>query len=95
MIEQHGNVCRLSGDITLDTVPRILEQLLPLIQSGVDTLECKEMQNVDSSALGLIFSCRREALKKSQVLKISGLPARLFDLASLYGVADQVKGIPD
>jgi phospholipid transport system transporter-binding protein len=93
MIEQHGNVCRLSGDITLDTVPQILEQLLPLIRSGVDTLDCTAMRNVDSSALGLIFSCRREALKRSQTLNINGLPARLLDLASLYGVADQVNGI--
>lgn len=90
MIEQQGNVCRLSGDITLDTVPRILEQLQPLIQSGVDTLDCSAIQSVDSSALGLIFSCRRAALQKKQELRITGLPARLLNLASLYGVADQV-----
>jgi phospholipid transport system transporter-binding protein len=45
---------------------------------------------VDSSALGLIFSCRREAQLKSQTLDITGLPQRLLNLASLYGVADQV-----
>ena len=90
MIDQQGNVFRLSGDITLDTVPQILEQLRPLIQSGVDTLDCTDIHNVDSSALGLIFSCRREACKKNKTLRINGLPARLSNLAALYGVADQV-----
>jgi phospholipid transport system transporter-binding protein len=90
MTEQQGNVFRLSGDITLDTVPQILEQLRPLIQSGVDTLDCTDIKSVDSSALGLIFSCRREAYKTKQTLKIKGLPARLSNLAALYGVADQV-----
>lgn len=90
MIQQQGNICQLSGDITLDTVPDILDQLRPLIQSGVDTLDCSDIQNVDSSALGLIFSCRREAQLKSQTLDITGLPQRLLNLASLYGVADQV-----
>ena len=90
MIQQQGNICQLSGDITLETVPDILDQLRPLIQSGVDTLDCSGIKNVDSSALALVFSCRREAQIKSQTLNITGLPQRLLNLASLYGVADQV-----
>jgi phospholipid transport system transporter-binding protein len=90
MIEQQGNICRLAGDVTLDTVPDILDRLRPLIQSGVDTLDCSGIQNVDSSALGLIFSCRREARQKNKQLSITGLPRRLLNLASLYGVADQI-----
>jgi phospholipid transport system transporter-binding protein len=90
MIERQDNICRLSGDVTLDTVPGILDELLPLIQSGVDTLDCAGIGNADSSALGLIFSCRREANQRNQLLKINELPARLLNLASLYGVADQV-----
>ncbi len=90
MIQQQGNICQLSGDITLDTVPDILEKLRPLIQSGVDTLDCSGIQNVDSSALGLVFSCRREARLKNRTLNITGLPHCLLNLASLYGVADQV-----
>lgn len=90
MIERQGNICRLSGDVTIDTVPRILEELRPLIRSGVDTLDCSEICNVDSSALGMIFSCRREARKNNQSFAINGMSARLLSLAALYGVADQV-----
>jgi phospholipid transport system transporter-binding protein len=90
MIERQDNICRLSGDVTIETVPGMLDELRPLIQSGVDTLDCSGIQNVDSSALGLIFSCRREARNKQQILRIASLPAKLMNLASLYGVADQV-----
>lgn len=90
MIERQGNVCKLSGDVTLDTVPDILNQISPLIQSGVDTLDCSGIQNVDSSALALVFSCRRLARQYNQMLTIIGLPPRLLNLASLYGVADRV-----
>lgn len=90
MIRREGNICQLSGDVTIDTVPDILDQLRSLIQSGVDTVDYSGVQNVDSSALGLIFSCRREARLRNQTLKITGLSQRVLNLASLYGVADQV-----
>lgn len=90
MIEQQENVCLLSGNITLDTVPEILEKLRPLIQSGVDTLDFSGTKVVDSSALGLIFSCQRQALANNLKIKLNKLPASLQSLASLYGVADQI-----
>jgi phospholipid transport system transporter-binding protein len=90
MIEREANLCRLSGDATLETVPDLLEKLRPLVQEGVDTLDCAAIKNVDSSALGLILACKREAASRQKNLKVTGLPQSLLSLASLYGIADQL-----
>ncbi len=90
MIEREANLCRLGGDVTLDTVPDLLEKIRPLIQSGVDTIDCAEIGNVDSSALGLILACKREAAVRQGGLKVTGLPQSLVSLASLYGIAEQL-----
>ena len=90
MIERQDNLCRLEGDVTLETVPDMLEKLRPLIRSGVDSLDCSGIENVDSSALGLILACKREVQAQQKGLKLTGLPDSLLGLASLYGVADQL-----
>ncbi len=90
MIEREANLCRLGGDVTLDTVPGLLEKIRPLVQSGVDALDCTAVKNVDSSALGLILACKREALASQKSLKVTGLPQSLLSLASLYGVAEHL-----
>ena len=90
MIERDANLCRLGGDVTLDTVPDLLEKIRPLIRSGVDTIDCAAIANVDSSALGLILACKREAAGLQQSLKVTNLPQSLGSLASLYGVAEHL-----
>lgn len=90
MIEREANLCRLGGDVTLDTVPGLLDKIRPLVQSGVDTLDCTAIRNVDSSALGLILACKREAATRQSKFAVTGLPDSLLSLASLYGVADQL-----
>ncbi|MEZ0308186.1 MAG: lipid asymmetry maintenance protein MlaB [Ramlibacter sp.] len=42
----------------------------------------------DSSALAVLLECRRETLAQGKTFSVSHLPARLRDLAALYGVAD-------
>lgn len=90
MIERQDTLCRLGGDVTIDTVPELLQQIRPLIRSGVDTLDCSAIKNVDSSALGLLLACKREALADQKRMTLTGLPPSLLSLASLYGVADQL-----
>lgn len=90
MIERQDNLCRLSGDVTLDTVPDLLEKIKPLIHAGVDTIDCASVKNVDSSALGLLLACKREAIAQQKSLNLTGLPESLLSLASLYGVAEQL-----
>ena len=42
----------------------------------------------DSSALAVLLDCRREALALGKTFSVSHLPARLRELATLYGVAE-------
>ena len=90
MIEQQGNVCRLGGDVTLDTVPELIETIMPLLREGVDTLDCTDVKQVDSAALGLLLACKRQAAANKRNLKVTGLPDSMHNLALLYGVADQL-----
>lgn len=90
MIEQQGSQCRLAGDITIDTVPGLQNEIRSLIRSGVDTLDCAGVSNVDSSALGFLLACKREARQQNHPLNIVKLPASLLSLASLYGIVGQL-----
>lgn len=40
----------------------------------------------DSSALAVLLACRREVLQQQKDFAVKALPARLRDLATLYGV---------
>jgi phospholipid transport system transporter-binding protein len=42
----------------------------------------------DSSALAVLLDCRREALALGKTFSVIRMPARLRELANLYGVAE-------
>lgn len=42
----------------------------------------------DSSALAVLLECRRQAMAAGQRFSVSGAPARLLQLATLYGVVE-------
>jgi phospholipid transport system transporter-binding protein len=46
------------------------------------------LASFDSSALAVLLDCRREALALGKDFAVRQLPARLRDLAALYGVAE-------
>jgi phospholipid transport system transporter-binding protein len=46
------------------------------------------LREFDSSALALLLACRREAVAAGKVFSVQDLPARLRQLAGLYGVAE-------
>ena len=48
----------------------------------------------DSSALAVLLECRREALALGKTFSVSHLPARLRELATLYGVAELLPAAP-
>jgi phospholipid transport system transporter-binding protein len=48
----------------------------------------REGAQFDSSALAVLLECRRDCLSRGKSFFVRGLPARLRNLASLYGVAD-------
>ena len=62
--------------------------LLQAVQSqpaGV-VADASALQQFDSSALAVLLECRRQALAAGKAFSVCGAPARLRELASLYGV---------
>ena len=45
----------------------------------------------DSSALAVLLQCRREAVALGKGLTIDGLPAKLRELAALYGIQSLIE----
>jgi phospholipid transport system transporter-binding protein len=50
--------------------------------------DASALQRFDSSALAVLLECRREALVQGKVFAVAGMPARLRELASVYGVSE-------
>jgi phospholipid transport system transporter-binding protein len=51
-------------------------------------IDAAPLARFDSSALAVLIECRREALKTGQRFALRGIPARLAELAGLYGVTE-------
>jgi phospholipid transport system transporter-binding protein len=56
-------------------------------------LDASPVQELDSSALALLLDARRQAEARGLAFSIEAAPARLRQLAALYGVAELL-GLP-
>ncbi|MFC6282609.1 MULTISPECIES: STAS domain-containing protein [Polaromonas] len=63
---------------------------LVLSQAAEVVADASTLQEFDSSALAVLLACRREALVAGKAFSVRGLPARLRQLAGLYGVAELI-----
>jgi phospholipid transport system transporter-binding protein len=59
-------------------------------QATAVVMDAGALTQFDSSALAVILACRREALANGKSFAVQGLPAKLSQLAGLYGVAELV-----
>ncbi len=73
---------------------RMLAQALRAQPAVAVVADAAALQKFDSSALAVLLDCRREALAAGKTFSVRGLPARLRDLASLYGVAELLPATP-
>ena len=72
----------------LDTA-RLLKAKVTLEAAGV-VLDASALTQFDSSALAVLLTCRRDALAAGKSFAVIGLPAKLGQLAGLYGVAELI-----
>ena len=56
-------------------------------QPGVVVVNAQQLVEFDSSALAVLLTCRRAALAAGKQFSVNGLPSKLAQLATLYGVA--------
>ena len=57
-------------------------------------VDASALAQFDSSALAVLLECRREASALGRGFAVKGLPPRLRELASLYGVAGLLPAAP-
>ena len=78
--------------LTLAEAPDFAKGLrqLVLAETGHAVLDASALTEFDSSALAVLLECRREALAAGKGFSVRGLPARLRQLAGLYGVAELI-----
>ncbi len=65
---------------------RMLVEGLRSVTASDVVVDASALSRFDSAALAVLLAFRREAVGKR--FSITGLPARLGDLATLYGIAE-------
>jgi phospholipid transport system transporter-binding protein len=81
----------LPAELTLQQASACLQMLVQGLKASKETdvvADVSVLQRFDSSALAVLLECRREALAMGKHFSVSSLPARLRELAGLYGVSD-------
>lgn len=64
-------------------------------QSGPDVVvDATALSRFDSAALAVLLEFRREALALGKSFSVRGLPVRLADLATLYGIVELLPSTP-
>ena len=87
-IEFKDNSWLMKGNITLTQVPSILKLTLDYKWRESILIDLKQVGEVDTSLIGLIFEWKRQAKKYKKSVKIKNIPANLLSLAKLYGVEE-------
>jgi len=81
----------LPADLRHSNAAACLAQLQSQIRSSVNhevEIQAGTLSDFDSSALAVLLGCRREAESLSKSLKFKQFPAKLRQLALLYGVSE-------
>lgn len=91
MIEKNEHGFRVTGSMLIADARALLEagRRLLLAETGSEVLlDLSPVDEVDSSALGVIFGLLRTANEHGVKVRIAHPPASLISLAGLYGVSD-------
>jgi phospholipid transport system transporter-binding protein len=83
--------------LTHGDAPACARMLSQAVRSGPGTAavaDASALRTFDSSALAVLLECRREALACGKTFSVAGMPPRLRELASLYGVMELLPPAP-
>ena len=75
----------LTHDQALETARGLRTQAAA--QADGVMIDASALTQFDSSALAVMLACRRDAIAAGKSFAVNGLPARLAQLAGLYGIA--------
>ncbi len=91
MIRREGDVLRVCGPLTMDTVPVLASALGEHLIAGTTRIDFSEVTEVDSSAVALTLEWQRLAAEIKVKLDFQNLPPAMLNLSKLYGVSDIVQ----
>ncbi|KTD20715.1 STAS domain-containing protein [Legionella londiniensis] len=78
-----------ASTLTIDTVQQEYERMLPLFldPAGASlSISFHEVRHFDSAGLALLIEAKRMSKKYNKILKIEGLPDKVYALAKFCGV---------
>ena len=93
MIEKNGNRYSVTGPMLIAGARVLLEagRGFLLDEPGSEViLDLASVEEVDSSALGVLFALLRSARERGMTLRVANPPSSLISLAGLYGVSDSL-----
>ena len=91
MIRREGDALRVSGPLTMDTVPELANAIEEHLAAGATRIDFSEVTEVDSSAVALTLEWQRLAARNNVVLDLQNLPSAMLNLSKLYGVSELVQ----
>ena len=93
MIVFEKNQWKLSGDITIEKIPSLIDLIKNQKIDKKTTIDLSKVTSIDTSTLSLIFELQRQAKKTQSQFIFKNLPKNLNSLAKLYGVEDLVSSL--
>ncbi len=79
-----------AASISNENAAALLAAGIDAIRAGDAHFDLSAVRQVDSSAVALLLAWQREAQARGARLALSGLPAALKSLATLYGVDELI-----
>ena len=79
---------KLPAQVTMDNAAEIVPAIEAALDGGdgVLQIDASALAELDSAAIALLLQARRLAEQRGKRFELSGAPAKLTALASLYGV---------
>ena len=93
MIDFDKSQWNLSGDLTIEKIPTIIDLINKKKADKKTTIYFSKVTSIDTSTLILIFELQRQAKKTQSHFIFKNLPKNLNSLAKLYGVEDFVSSL--
>jgi len=93
MIDFDKSQWNLSGDLTIEKIPTIIDLIKKQKTDKKTTIDFSKVTSIDTSTLSLIFELQRQAKKTQSHFVFKNLPKNLNSLAKLYGVEDLVSSL--
>jgi phospholipid transport system transporter-binding protein len=73
--------------LTMSEARATLARLEPLLAAAAEpVIDASALIELDTAAVALLLDCQRQAHARGRVLRVTGAPAKLSQLAQLYGV---------